>query len=146
MRLDLQGRLLAFEAVPREFEPFAETAAPPDWTPLFSAADLDPAQFHPTEPQWTPVVACDFRVAWIGVWPEAREVPIRLEAAAWHGKLAAAIRFRTHLDSVNSTPNRPILGSLEVAWKRASLASAAIRGGDQTCHGHFRKGRRTSQF
>lgn len=89
MRLDLQGRLLAFEAVPREFEPFAETAAPPDWTPLFSAADLDPAQFHPTEPQWTPVVACDFRVAWIGVWPEAREVPIRLEAAAWHGKFVS---------------------------------------------------------
>jgi serine/threonine-protein kinase len=89
LRLDLQGRLLSFEAVPSEFEPMAGKAAPPDWKPLFSAADLDPAQFQSAEPQWTPIVACDFRAAWTGAWPEAHEVPIRLEAAAWHGKLVS---------------------------------------------------------
>jgi len=86
MRLDMQGRLLEFEAVPPQVERDAAPPAPPDWTALFAAAGLDPARLTPAQPQWTPLVACDARAAWTGAWPEAPEIPIRIEAAAWRGK------------------------------------------------------------
>ena len=86
IELDMQGRLLAFEAVPPQVERDAAPAPPPDWTALFAAAGLDLARLTPAQPQWTPLVACDARAAWTGAWPEAPEIPIRVEAAAWRGK------------------------------------------------------------
>jgi hypothetical protein len=86
MQLDMQGRLLAFEAVPPQVERDAAPVPPPDWTALFTAAGLDLARFTPAQPQWTPLVACDARAAWSSAWPEAPEIPIRVEAAAWRGK------------------------------------------------------------
>jgi hypothetical protein len=86
MRLDMQGRLLDFEALPPRVERDAAPVPPPDWAALFTAAGLDPARFTPAQPQWTPPVAFDARGAWTGGWPEAPEIPVRVEAAAWRGK------------------------------------------------------------
>lgn len=85
VRLDMQGRLLAFEARPPE-QASAAPAGPPDWKPFFDAARLDPAHFQPASPEVTPSMASDTLAAWTGSWPEAPNVPIRIEAAAWHGK------------------------------------------------------------
>jgi hypothetical protein len=84
MRLDLEGRLLLFEAIPPQVEPGAAPPQP-DWNPLFAAAALDPAQFRPADPRWTPGMAFDTRAAWEGAWPGVA-IPIRVEAAAWRGK------------------------------------------------------------
>ena len=50
-RLDPQGRLIRFEAVPpgREHGGAGEPGSP-DWSALFADADLDPAEFTPTTP------------------------------------------------------------------------------------------------
>jgi predicted Ser/Thr protein kinase len=86
MRLDMQARLLDFEAAPPQFEAATNPAPAPDWSAFFAAAGLNPARFTSAPPQWTPAVASDTRAAWTGAWPAAPEIPIRIEAAAWRGK------------------------------------------------------------
>lgn len=89
LRLDMQGRLMRFNATPAQLE---EGSAPPPqpekdlWARLFSATGLDAAQLTPTEPKWTPPSAFDARSAWSGFFPEQSDLPLRVEAAAWRGK------------------------------------------------------------
>ena len=82
--LDTHGRLLYFEAIPPQKES-AVTPSSPDWSPLFSAAEIDPAKLKPAEPQWNSLASSDTRAAWTGVWPGTNR-PMRVEAAALHGK------------------------------------------------------------
>jgi hypothetical protein len=89
VRLDPLGRLLEFEVVPRERERGPAPSAPMDWKPLFEAASLDSAQFRTAEPEWTPAMAFDIRAAWAGTWPDVPDIPIRLEAASWRGKVVS---------------------------------------------------------
>ncbi len=85
LRLDSQGRLIMFNAVPPQWDESRDTPSP-DWSVLFAAAGLDLASFTATEPQWTPLAACDARAAWTGTYPDLPEIPLRVEAAAWRGK------------------------------------------------------------
>jgi serine/threonine-protein kinase len=87
VQLDPKGRLTGFSAVPPQVEitPAAPTAV--DWKPLFAAAGLDPAKFTETGPVWTPLAAVDTRAAWEGVWPEMPAAKLRVEAAAWKGRV-----------------------------------------------------------
>src|SRR5260370_15629587 len=98
--LEPQGRMTAFTAVPRQFEEAKDSWPAPDWSALFAAAGLDLARFTPVGSQWVPPVMADARAAWTGVYPDAPEVPIRVEAAAFHGK---PVNFVLIL----STPNAP---------------------------------------
>ncbi|HEX8619540.1 MAG TPA: serine/threonine-protein kinase [Thermoanaerobaculia bacterium] len=84
MRLDPQGRLTYFEAVPPQVEKGATATA--DWRPFFAAARLDPAALRRTEPQWTPPHHSDARVAWSGTYPGRPDLPLRIEAASYRGK------------------------------------------------------------
>ncbi len=86
LSLDTSGRLLIFDAVPPQVEKTAPYPAP-DWTPLFAAAHFDLAQFKPDDPQWTPLAATDVRAAWTGRYPDVPDLPIRVEAAAFHGRV-----------------------------------------------------------
>ena len=86
LQLDPQGRLAAFEAIPPEIaNPPATATQPFDWKILFTAAELDPAQFQPTQPIWNSLASPDTRAAWTGRWP-GTERPLRIEAAAFQGK------------------------------------------------------------
>jgi serine/threonine-protein kinase len=59
------------------------------WDVLFRLAGLDSAAFTSAIPEWTPAWAADQYAAWRGVYPERPELPIRLEAAAFRGRLVA---------------------------------------------------------
>ena len=85
LRLDPDGRLLYFLAIPPEKEENPPSSRPADWTPLFAAAGLDLAQFHSVEPVWDSLAAPDTRVAWEGTWPGSGR-PLHIEAAARRGK------------------------------------------------------------
>jgi serine/threonine-protein kinase len=91
MRLDPLGRLRYFAAVPPQVEQAAEPAPSParslDRAALFTAARLDQSSFTTADPQWTPLASWDERAAWSGTYPDQADVPIRLEAAAYHGRL-----------------------------------------------------------
>ena len=84
--LDPRGRLLKLEAVPPQVEEAAAPASAPNWSLLFSEADLDLAKWTASEPRWTPRAYSDFRAAWVGSLPERPDVPMRIEAAVYRGK------------------------------------------------------------
>jgi uncharacterized protein YneF (UPF0154 family)/predicted Ser/Thr protein kinase len=85
VKLDAKGRLIYLQAIPPQKDTSAPTATPPDWSSLFSAAEVDASKLQPAQPQWTSLGTADARAAWTGVWPGSTR-PLRVEAAAWHGK------------------------------------------------------------
>ncbi len=87
VQLDPQGRLTYFEALPPEKEdPSGQISAPPNWNALFAAAGLDMSKFQSAKPIWTSLADTDLRQAWTGEWPGYNHRPLRIEAAAWHGR------------------------------------------------------------
>ncbi len=122
LSLDPQGHLIRFEAVPEQLQQPAHSPPAPDWTTLFAAAGLDPAQFHPTEPLWTWLATSDTRVAWNGAWPGSGR-PLRVEAAALRGKpVAFALISPWTKPNLMPAPN----SSGRVGWYFASLACLAV--------------------
>lgn len=91
MELDTQGQLLSFFAVPRQVEDPTVAAArvEPDWMRAFGLAGLRFEDFRETQSEWTPRVHSDVRKAWVGQWPELPGHPIRVEAAAYYGRIVA---------------------------------------------------------
>ena len=85
LELDPQGRLTYFEAIPPQQDNSTGSPAITDWSPLFSAAGLDPAQFQNAEPTWNSLASSDARAAWTGTWPRTTR-PLRIEAASYRGK------------------------------------------------------------
>ena len=84
-KLDATGRLIYLQVIPPQKDATTSPTAPPDWSPLFSAAQLDPSKLQLVQPEWTSLGMADARAAWTGVWPGTTR-PLRVEAAAWHGK------------------------------------------------------------
>jgi serine/threonine-protein kinase len=92
IRLDPTGRLVWLDAVPPETLPAAagESAArPTDWEALIAAAGFDPSELTDVAPRWWPRRAFEERRAWEGVYPDARDVPVRVEAASLNGRPVA---------------------------------------------------------
>ena len=84
-KLDPRGRLIYFETIPPQKFDTTTPEKTTDWAPLFAAADLDPSKLQPAQPHWNSLAAADVRAAWTGTWPGSNR-PLRVEAAAWHGK------------------------------------------------------------
>lgn len=84
--LDLRGRLVEFQAVPPQVISRNGDSAQPDWKSLFAEAGMDLAKFATATPQWTPPGFADQQIAWQGPHPDHADVPIRVEAASWHGQ------------------------------------------------------------
>lgn len=101
--MDAEGHLQWLQVIPPEVEPAASNtsaaqtqtatqgtsstpqATSPDWSALFTAAGIDPAQLRPAKPSWLSLAAFDTRAAWDGTWPQSGR-PLHVEAAAWRGK------------------------------------------------------------
>jgi hypothetical protein len=86
VNLDSDGRLRHFSATPPEREAESAVKSAVDWKPLFTAAGIDPATLQPVQPEWTPLGATDTRAAWTGHYPARTDLPLRVEAAAFHGR------------------------------------------------------------
>ncbi len=148
--LDPQGRLTYFQAIPPEKEIGNGNSGTSDWSGLFAAAGLDPAQFQKTEPLWTSLASSDTRVAWTGTWPGTTR-PMRVEAASWHGKpvFFTLIGEWTKPKRMNSPPEPTrtkvlqILGiifGLSLLGGAANLARQNYRRGRGDREGAFRLG------
>ena len=87
--LDTRGRLIEFSAVPPQFTENSNTTMETDWSVAFNAAELDLSKFKETSPNWTPPMAFDKRMAWEGVLPDHTEIPLRVEAASFQGKIVS---------------------------------------------------------
>jgi len=88
LRLDGQGRLMEFNAVPPQLAgPMSDaSAAEPDWGAVFEAADLSMDRFVSVAPRWTPPVYADRRAAWEGELPDHPGQRLRVEAGAYEGR------------------------------------------------------------
>jgi serine/threonine-protein kinase len=85
---DAQGRLRYFRAVPPQLEKEkAPAAAEYDWPHIFTEAGLDTTRFQRAEPQWLPASPFDARAEWTGSLAELPDIPLRVSAAAFRGKL-----------------------------------------------------------
>lgn len=84
--LDRTGRLISLKVVPPEREASPGLATSPDWPAVFREAGLDPAIWTAAQPEWMPLYYADSRSAWTGSMPERPKDPMRIEAAALHGK------------------------------------------------------------
>ncbi len=83
VRLNADRRLQSLSVIPPLLSPANEGSSTFDWKGLFDAAGLDPARFEPAAPVWTPPAAFDARAAWL---EKSTADPLRIEAAAWHGR------------------------------------------------------------
>jgi hypothetical protein len=84
--LDVRGRLIEFQVVPPQVEEKTLQILPTDWSALFAEAGLDIRNYKEIESQWTPPFFADERKAWEGKQLDHAEIPVRIEAAAFHGK------------------------------------------------------------
>jgi serine/threonine-protein kinase len=62
--LNGRGQLLELTAVPPAVAVATAPARTFEWSPLFRAAGLDPAEWTETDPEWTPPYGADQRRAW----------------------------------------------------------------------------------
>ena len=84
--LDPDGALTAFTAVPPQQEELKGPPPDPDWASLFGEASLDPTLLRPVPSSWAAPVDSDRKAAWDGTYPGQPDVPMHVEAAAYHGK------------------------------------------------------------
>lgn len=92
--MDNEGRLIWFQAIPDQKEEASASGdsanantseKKPDWSVLFSAAEIDANQLKSVPPVWNSLASSDYREAWDGKWPGS-DRPLHVEAAALHGK------------------------------------------------------------
>jgi hypothetical protein len=141
LRLDPEGRLTKLEAVPPEQDTTSAPDAPPDWNPLLAQAGFDPAALKMVASAWAPLVYADTRAAWEGTYPQSPGIPLRIEAAAYHGK-PVALR-------IIEPWSRPARMTVEPqsAWERVmeivlnSILIAIIVGGAFVARRNLRLGR-----
>jgi predicted Ser/Thr protein kinase len=145
-RVDTEGRLRLFEAVPMQREQGNGAGGSAQdsqavWSKLFQAAGFDQARFTEVAPQWTPRTFADERKAWTGTLDDGGGLPIRVEAAVYRGRpvmfdvigewtRAARQDFPKETQTARLTS---VLGNL-VLW--GLLAGTAI-----LAHRHVRSGR-----
>jgi len=87
--LDTKGRLVEFRRVPPQRDATKEPAPQPKWDAVFRAAGLDAAAFTAVDPEWSPKDFADMRAAWEGPMPDAADVKLRIEAAAYRGQVVS---------------------------------------------------------
>ena len=145
LRLDPEGHLLTFQAVPPDRDPRTASPSEPDWPRLFALAGHDPAAFRPVEPSWVPRMYADRRAAWEEIDPRMPGRTLRLEAAAYLGR---PIFFRTIEPWMRARLSEPVTaplpGSQLQEW--ASLvwifvATALMAGGVIVARRNLRLGR-----
>jgi len=85
VKLDAKGRLIYLQVIPPQKDTTTAPTTALNWSPLFAAAEVDASKLHSAEPEWTSLGMADARAAWTGLWPGSNR-PLRVEAAAWHGK------------------------------------------------------------
>ena len=131
------GELCYLEGVPSAGNRFRAS----DWNSLFGLAGLDPTRFEPTEPQSVPLVRFDARAAWVGSYGHTPDIPLRVEAASWQGRIVS-FRVAGPWTERDRTQAPLILsGSPLTQWSRLAIISFLFLGGIFFAWRNYRSGR-----
>ncbi|UCF38990.1 MAG: serine/threonine protein kinase [Acidobacteriota bacterium] len=88
LKLDTTGNLQEFLCIPPSFDEAAEPEAEPDWNEVIRLTGLSPESLEPAEPTWTPPSFAHKRAAWVGSGGPDGRSEVRVEAAAYSGKVS----------------------------------------------------------
>jgi serine/threonine-protein kinase len=141
LRLDPEGRLREFEAVPPEQDTAGALAAAPDWDRLLTLAGFDPAALTPVSPAWAPLVYADTRAAWEGTYAQSPGAPLRIEAASYRGKPVALRIVRPWTAPTRMAPGPRSAWQQVARFTLLSLLSAILVGGTLVARRNVRLGR-----
>jgi len=126
MRLDPQGRLIQFRAVPPQLDSDNPPVQRMDWNKLFEAAGLDSARWTPATPAEIPLYGFDERAAWTGAYTHAPDIPMRIEAAAWKGRPVSFEIFGPWRRPVRIEPAAPPTGAARLVTLAALTLLCAV--------------------
>ena len=141
LRLDPEGRLKMLEAVPPEHDATPPSGGAPDWGPLLTQAGFDPGALKPVEPEWAPLVYADARAAWEGAYPQAAGIPLRIEAAAFHGRPVALRVFAPWVRPTRMGTETLTLWQESIRILSLALVIAVMAGGVLVARRNLRLGR-----
>lgn len=115
IHLDPQGRLRRLDAVPRDPGEATKRESPGpvgafDWGRLWEATGLEARDFQLAASTWIPPVYADRRRAWV---PRAGGQGLRLEAAAFEGRLTAFRVLDTDREATRETSSARLLPNAE---------------------------------
>jgi hypothetical protein len=85
LRLDAEGRLLEYRAVPPE-DGGRGASGPFDWSAFDREAGFEPGALAAGQPWWTPPAYADARAARDGTYPGRPDLPLHVEAASFRGR------------------------------------------------------------
>jgi serine/threonine-protein kinase len=139
VRLDPQGRLLGFRAVPPATDSSARAFRPLDWSHLLVSAGLDPDQLIAAEPERNPLLDCDHRLAWEGSYPDQPDVMLRIEAGSYRGRVAYFEVVTPWMEE--SSASQGGAGSLAVNIFFCTLLLSIVVGGVVLARRNIRMGR-----
>jgi hypothetical protein len=100
--LSASGKLVAYRSLPPDFVPDEPPPTPVDWARLFDEAGLSIDQFEEVAPIRTPPVASDARRAWLGSYPDAGDLELRVEGATLQGRVVHFELFGPWLPADNA--------------------------------------------
>ena len=124
--VDGNGKLLLFTAVPDDRDP--PVAEPVAYDTVFRAAGLELKNFTESAPATRPAVAFDQWHAWRGPHPQFPNTELRVEIAAWKGRVVMAQVFYPWMREAGPAPNSAqpsLLGRL----RQVAIMGAILLGG-----------------
>jgi serine/threonine-protein kinase len=139
--LDARGRLMELTVIPPQVDEAEPPWPEPDWGPLLAAAGFSPETLTSVRPVWNALVDVDRRVAWEGTYPGQDAIPVRVEAAAYHGK---PVFFRVVLPwtrPIRLVEKQSETGSTIATTIMVSLFGAVMIGGFVLAWRNLRLGR-----
>jgi len=141
--IDFDGRLRRFLAVPPQQDAAPATERKTvDWTPLFTAAALDTADFaRVATPTWNPLVPFDERAEWVRRNPPGRLDSLTVSAAAWRGRPVWFAVSGPWTPADRDVPTRVVLTQAIAQWGLGLVALALVVGGGLIARRHHRAGR-----
>ena len=130
--LDTTGHLQELHVVPVQHETDTEPPPTPQWKVAFDAAGLDMAAFREAPPEWTPPNFADTRAAWVGPLRGSDNIPLRVEAAAYRGRITSVYVIGPWARASRMTPVPQTAVDVTVAafaamfWVTLLLGAAAL--------------------
>jgi hypothetical protein len=138
VQLDPIGRLLKFEAMPRQLDPSLAFPAPTvDWLAIVTTAGFDPSTLEGVTPGRTPRTFADSRHAWRGLLPGTTHA-VTIEAASYRGR---PVYFEV-IGPWSSAPRDPGAEPGRIAGTgRTVLAVGLVLAAAAMARANFRRGR-----
>jgi serine/threonine-protein kinase len=141
LSMDSQGRLRTFDVVPPQVKSPQATSPSPDWAMVKNETPFDQTAWTPVEPGWNPAHYADVLVAWNVRLTQKPDIPVRVEAASYAGRVVSMQMVAPWTRPRQSVPAVMSAGEKAMNAAGASLLMALLLGGFFFARRNLRLGR-----